>query len=436
VSEHLSAQTIEQYHSRKLPPSDLLTADDHLAGCLACRRQASEAVSGEKVFASLRGDLHRVARKESDHLTDEQMTSFVDDELDAVDREIVDSHLEVCDMCQAETEDLGAFREEMASPPVAAQVPQTKPAHPERLAFLHALFLNRTPLQFAAAAAVLIFVAMAALLLWRGTRSPSQEVALTPPTPAASPVASIEATPSQSGSPATPENTELRIALTLNDGGGQVTLDVQGNIKGLEMLPQSTQRAVHAALATRRVETPSALKELAGKSGTLMGGGVEGVAFPLVSPVGTIVRTDSPTLRWRPLNGATSYTVTIFDPSFKVVATSQPSQANTWAVSRNLERGRVYSWQVAAVKDGKEVLSPTAPAPEARFKVLDREKAAELERLEKTHTNSHLALGVLYAQAGLLNDAEREFSSLLKENPQSPVAQELLRSVRAARRQK
>ncbi len=381
MSEHLSAQTIEQYHRRKLPPADLLTADDHLAACLACRRQASEAVSGEKALASLRADLHRVARKESDHLTDEQMTSFVDDELDAVDREIVDSHLEVCDMCQAETEDLRAFREEMASPPVAAQVPQTKPSHPERFAFLHALFLNRTPLQFAAAAAVLIFVAT-------------------------------------------------------TDGGGQVTLDVQGNIKGLETLPQSTQRAVHAALTTRRVETPSALKELAGKSGTLMGGGVEGVAFPLMSPVGTIVRTDRPTLHWRPLNGATSYTVTIFDPSFKVVATSQPSQANTWTVSRNLERGRVYSWQVAAVKDGKEVLSPTAPAPEARFKVLDREKAAELERLEKTHTNSHLALGVLYAHAGLLNEAEREFSSLLKENPQSPAAQELLRIVRAARRQK
>jgi hypothetical protein len=141
-------------------------------------------------------------------------------------------------------------------------------------------------------------------------------------------------------------------------------------------------------------------------------------------------------LRWRPLSGATSYTVTILDPSFSVVATSQPSQATTWTVSRKLERGRIYSWQVAAVKDGKEVISPTAPAPEARFKVLDREKAAELERLEKTHTNSHLALGVLYGQSGLLNDAEREFSALLRENPQSAVAQELLRSVRTARRQK
>jgi hypothetical protein len=187
---------------------------------------------------------------------------------------------------------------------------------------------------------------------------------------------------------------------------------------------------------TKHVETPSALKELAGKSGTLMGGSVEGVAFPLVGPVGTIVRTDRPTLRWRPLNGATSYTVTILDPSFNVVATSQPSRENKWTVPNKLERGHVYSWQVAAVKDGQEVISPTAPAPEARFKVLDRDRAAELERLEKTHTNSHLALGVLYAQAGLLNDAEREFSSLLKENPQSSVAQDLLRSVRTARRQK
>jgi hypothetical protein len=436
VSEHLSAQTIEQYHRRKLAPEDLLSADDHLAACAGCRQQASEVMSGETAFASLRADLHRAARQESDHLTDEQMTSFVDEELDAVELDIVESHLEVCAMCEAETEDLRAFREEIASPPVAARVPETTPARSERFAFLHALFLNRTPFQFAAAAVVLLFVATAALLLWRGTRSPNQEVAVVPPIPAASPVGSVETPPSPSGSPSKTENMESQVALTLNDGGGHVTLDVQGNIKGLETLPPSTQRAVHAALTTKRVETPSALKELKGKSDTLMGGSVEGVAFPLVSPVGTIVRADRPTLRWRPLNGATSYTVTIFDPSFNVVATSQPSQANMWTVSRKLERGRVYSWQVAAVKYGKEVISPTAPAPEARFKLLDREKTVELERLEKTHTNSHLALGVLYAQAGLLNDAEREFSALLKENPKSPVAQELLRSVRTARRQK
>ncbi|MEP6635075.1 MAG: hypothetical protein ABJB97_00015 [Acidobacteriota bacterium] len=438
VSGHLSTQIIERYNQRRLSPEELLAADDHLAACVECRRLASEFVAGGKAFASLRDDLYWVARQESDHLSDEQLTAFVDDGMQAVDREIVESHLEICAMCEAEVKDLRAFREEITSargvagaPVVERAVPLATRARAERFAFLRAWFVNRTLLQFATAAVLLFFVATAALLLWRAA-APGSDVATVGPTPAASPLASIE--PSLPQSTPTPESAE--VALALNDGGRRVTMDAQGNLAGLETLPPLTQRTVKEALTTNRVETPSALKELAGKSNTLMGGSVEGVAFPLVSPVGTVVRADRPTLRWRSLGGATSYTVTILDPNFNVVSASPPSQATQWTVPRRLERGRVYSWQVTAVKDGKEVISPTAPAPEARFKVLDKEKAAELERLEASHTGSHLALGVMYAQAGLLEDAEREFRALLKENPQSPVAQKFLRSVQTQRRQK
>jgi hypothetical protein len=38
--------------------------------------------------------------------------------------------------------------------------------------------------------------------------------------------------------------------------------------------------------------------------------------------------------------------------------------------------------------------------------------------------------GVFYAQAGLLDEAEREFSVLLNANPKSPVAQGLLQSIK------
>jgi hypothetical protein len=89
---------------------------------------------------------------------------------------------------------------------------------------------------------------------------------------------------------------------------------------------------------------------------------------------------------------------------------------------------------VTAVKDGQEVISPAAPAPEARFKVLGAATMKELERLEAAHPDSHLVRGVLYAQAGLLDDAEREFRALLEANPQSPTAQKLLQSVEALRR--
>jgi hypothetical protein len=83
------------------------------------------------------------------------------------------------------------------------------------------------------------------------------------------------------------------------------------------------------------------------------------------------------------------------------------------------------------MKDGTEIKSPVQPAPEARFKVLERMKEDELKRAESSYANSHLVLGTLYAQAGLLNDAEREFRALLAANHKSTVAQKLLRDVRA-----
>ncbi|MCI0664872.1 MAG: hypothetical protein L0220_27730 [Acidobacteria bacterium] len=70
-----------------------------------------------------------------------------------------------------------------------------------------------------------------------------------------------------------------------------------------------------------------------------------------------------------------------------------------------------------------------ASAPEARFGILDQEKSLELNLLKRTP--SHLALGVFYAHAGMLAEAEREFQSLVSDNPQSQVGIKLLRRIRS-----
>ena len=43
-------------------------------------------------------------------------------------------------------------------------------------------------------------------------------------------------------------------------------------------------------------------------------------------------------------------------------------------------------------------------------------------------------LGVVLAEAGVLDEAERELQKLLDANPKSPIARSLLRSVKALRR--
>jgi hypothetical protein len=91
----------------------------------------------------------------------------------------------------------------------------------------------------------------------------------------------------------------------------------------------------------------------------------------------------------------------------------------------------VYKWAVTAIVNGEEVSSPAASAPEARFGILDEEKALELNLLKRTP--SHLALGIFYARAGMLPEAEREFQLLVNDNPQSQVAVKLLSRIQSWR---
>src|SRR5262249_53363300 len=147
------------------------------------------------------------------------------------------------------------------------------------------------------------------------------------------------------------------------------------------------------------------IKGLIGKRGTLAGGSGEGSPFALLGPVGIVVETDRPTFRWQTLAGATAYSVAIFDSGSGEAADSGQLTRAKWIPARPLKRGETYSWQVTAVKDGKEPKSPEPPAPEARFKVLDSSKAEELAQARKLYPNSHLILGSVCERVGLLADA-------------------------------
>ena len=154
----------------------------------------------------------------------------------------------------------------------------------------------------------------------------------------------------------------------------------------------------------------------------------------MLDPVGGVLLTDRPTFRWSALEGASAYVVEVYDDAFNLVASSPQLTAPRWAASQTLPRGRVYSWQVRAVKDGRETKSPRPPAPQAKFRVLDRAKADELARARRAYPSSHLTLGLLYADAGLLKEAEQELRLLQKANPDSALARSLLRQVQALRR--
>jgi hypothetical protein len=61
-------------------------------------------------------------------------------------------------------------------------------------------------------------------------------------------------------------------------------------------------------------------------------------------------------------------------------------------------------------------------------------KADEIARARRAYASSPLTLGLSYAQAGLLDEAERELHALHRANPNSAVVRRWLADVRATRR--
>ena len=115
MSEHLSSQQIERYCGRTMSSAELFEASDHLAGCTSCRQLVGESEQIDARFSSLRAQLRSEVVSSSAHLLYEQLASYVDGASDEVETEIVSSHLEVCSMCEAEAQDLRAFKAERLS---------------------------------------------------------------------------------------------------------------------------------------------------------------------------------------------------------------------------------------------------------------------------------------------------------------------------------
>lgn len=469
ASRHITAETVENYRRRLLPPTELLAAQAHAARCEECRARLADAVGLDAAFKHLHAELNDPHNhdEELEHLPYERLAAFVDESLDEVARELAESHLAVCAECADNVDDLRRYQPLVAdaptqpAPSVAVSPEKASGAWRRRLLSLDLILRPRWLMPMAAAAVVVVVAAL--LGLWVASRrsvasdpagsarinpAGSPTLAPTPESPASSNVRQDKfATASQPSQPprqikkitsGTVAPKALASYVMLNDGGGQVAFDTQGGLRGLEALSPVAQTAVRRSLSTRRVETPRVLDGLArGAAGVLMSGDTTrgeqpGVPFALVGPVGKVVREDHPVLRWRPLASAVSYKAVIVNSNFQVVAESNPTTATEWASSVVLQRGQTYYWQVTAtLADGSETTSPRSPAPQAKFRVLEQAAEDELRRLEESAPESHLARGVLYAQAGLIEEAAVEFRKLADLNPRSPVARQLLRSVRS-----
>ena len=425
--EHLSPRQVENYSQQQMHASELLTVGDHLEICETCRQRVESAMNADSAFFALRAEAFAENGGLSTHLTPEQTADYVDKNLSGESLQIVSDHLTSCEQCVLAVDDLRAFRNEIAPSldreyrPAAVPVPvQTKSAWRERFA---SLFRVSPVPAFGGAALAVLLLAVIAWLAWRtpGEREPQIAVG---PTPLSQPSPSLA--PATTTPAAEPERV---VVAQLNDGGRVLELDQEGKLSGADDLPAAYQNLVAKALSSQRIEKSSQLQGLTRPPSSLMSGDNQKDQFVGLAPAGTVLLTDKPAFRWSQMEGATGYVVEVYDDQFKLVATSPQLTDASWTTT--LARGKVYSWQVKALKDGQEFTSPQPPAPQAKFRIVDQAKANEIARARRVHGNSHLTLALLYADAGLIKEAEQELRLLRRANPNSDVARALLRSIQS-----
>ena len=386
-THHPDPQTLADYRSGRMSAVERLAVSDHLAGCAACRETlaATEpSIAGEKIPAA---DLPPLLPDSAPSY--EEMAALLDGTLDETQAAQVRARLAAYPGAATEFADLKKFRDETAGlppklhgpGPAAGISPETAPV-PGRI--VEPARWRWTQLGALAAAAV--------LLLTTGWWAVNMDKSLQGTAP----------------------------SLTGADLAG---------------LPADLRHRVEQAARTGTVEFALTPANLRPAPGTLAGTSPDSSSLRQLSPVGQVVRETRPILRWTPRDGASSYVIYLVATAkgASVLRQEVPASATAWTPTAPLARGEIYEWQVEARHDG-ELLdrAPRPPAPEARFQMLDQARAAELDQVEKRFARDPLILGTAYARAGLEAEAVRQFDLLEKAHPDSPVAERLLQSARAA----
>jgi len=222
------------------------------------------------------------------------------------------------------------------------------------------------------------------------------------------------------------------IVASVVDNGRTVSIDDHRNLNGFEGLPGDWQKSIFSAMEHHRLHLSAEALALKGQPGNLRGRPEAGTRFELTSPVGDVIESIRPVLSWHALDGAVSYEVNLFDSAYRAIASSGPLTRTEWTVPFALQRGRVYSWQVTGRLRDSEVISPSFPAPEARFMIVEASSANDLRRANAVRPRSQLLMALLYAKVGLFQKAEGELRLLRTHNPDSKLVKDLLQSLRAA----
>jgi len=341
-----------------------------------------------------------IGRTMFEHISKHQMERYRDRKIDSEELLSVNRHLVSCEQCRSQYNDLAGADSSAVLHSMLEPNWLTSSSRSGAIASLQPRFGK---LSLALAIALIAVVGLTVVLLLRyGSNAPGQQTAdgsgaiKQPP--------SI-ATPSPEPSP------------------------VVGGVTGGDQQPETAQ--------VLQLQKPQELSRIVRSEIVTLKGPGGDAAFSLLHPVGTFVLNTQPILSWSPVKDVTRYEVSMRPlkgtRSIFTTTTTKTSYTPTAGIL-DAFRGQVLQWSVTAqLPNGEEVTAPGIAAPEALFVIADETKARKIEALAQ-HEKNELIRAKLFANSALLDDAERELDSYLKNHPRDPDALGMLLTIRSWRR--
>jgi anti-sigma factor RsiW len=434
---------LEQFLAGRLAPERMLAIDEHLGACADCKKLAVSLSARAQLGASIAGA--------TDCPDYEELSAYIDESLDAERARAIRAHANLCELCATDVQRIRELRSHAAlRDRVVVRPGMSRPARRSILSLSKGILslskgilsLSKGAKQAIAAVSLVGVVAAAVLLTNMGgpagksvtrlavkppttvqTTQPSQTAQQPTPTPSAQP-----RTPTVAVNPApAPAYTRVlrdgeysvirkdgALMLARHDGtpvrtalGARIASSIDEKLRTGRIKPV---KPVEMAMATVNMRSDNA------------GYQPPPTAPRQIAPMGKVVLSARPTLKWSAVDLAESYRVRVYNKSFNLVA-EQISRTNTLTLAKPLVRGQVYIWRVGVRFAGTDQWSESAAA---RFAVLSIDDYNTIQRVQTKLPGSHLALGAAYESVGLYDEAANEYRLLRRANPNSALAQKLL----------
>lgn len=404
---------LEQFLKGKLPAGRLLEVDEHISECTECKAALDGLQSGKSAAV----DFSEMILGVKDCPEYEQLSAYVDRELDAQESSAIEAHANLCELCSRDISRIAELRSHalLRKPVVLKPGMTVTPASAGRPVWVRVLAgLGAVGV---AALAVLSLNALKKQIEQNTTvakienhvkpNTPAQ-VAHNPGKDNPKPKTTVTHTPTVPKRSNTPAPRHEPI-YALRDGKYSV---IEKNGKMILMCaagsPRTALEAKIAAEINRKLKTgkveindPVYLAMVVTENTTVRGTSDQTGGPKLIGRQNEVMLTDSPVLKWHKVDMAESYRVRVYGRNNAKIFEQITSKTSIKVPA--LPRGEAYKWQVSSrASESSDWEDSTA----LKFGIISRQGTDMIQAAR----GSHLALGTVYESLGFKTEAQREYA--------------------------